>query len=390
MLETFKPFSNDAVKVYVCGITPYDTTHLGHAFTYIFFDTLVRYLAYKGFKVSYTQNVTDINDRDNDLLKRAKNLGVHWTSLANYWTDKFLHDMHSLNWIMPDNFMFASAHIPAMLKIINQLKSNDLTYEVNGAVYLEIKKFKDFGKLSRLDEYQMLAYAKEFEEDTDNPDKKHPLDVTLWKPTSPNEPPHIPSFDSPFGPGRPGWHLECSAMGVCSLGEQIDIHGGGVDLLYPHHESEIAQSEGATGKKPFAKYWLHTQLVSFMNQKMSKSIGNLVLVSDLLENYSANAIRYVLLSHHYRKQWEFYEDELRAAEIEVTKIKNAIHLKTSKAHHHVVKEYLREFCKLMDNDMNTPAALEYLQALTRKQEVERSVGLKHALLKIVSVLGLSF
>ncbi|HSW48428.1 MAG TPA: class I tRNA ligase family protein, partial [Candidatus Saccharimonadales bacterium] len=288
-LEEFKSIEKDLVKMYVCGITPYDTTHLGHAFTYLSFDALIRYLKYKGNKVIYTQNVTDINDRDNDILKRAEEQNTTWQNLSKFWTDKFLNNMQNLNWIKPDNFLFASEQVSSMIQIIEKLLKNGCAYEVNNGIYLNIDKKKDFGKLSGFDEKKMLTVAKDFDEDLDNQDKRNKLDITLWRPTNSVQGKHIPSFESPFGPGRPGWHLECSAMAIGSLGEQIDIHGGGEDLIYPHHESEIAQSEGASGKVPFAKFWLHTGTVGYKGKKMSKSLGNLVLVSDLLKKYSANS-----------------------------------------------------------------------------------------------------
>ncbi len=367
-VEEFNPIDSKNVKMYVCGITPYDTTHLGHAFTYIFFDTLIRYLKYTGCNIIYTQNVTDINDRDSDILKRANEQGIPWQNLANFWTDKFLDDMHKLNWIMPDHFLWASAHIPSMVKLTNQLLENGFAYVENGGVYLDIAKIRDYGKLSKLTGAQMLNVAREFGEDLHNPDKKYPLDITLWRPTVAGQPIHIPSFDSPFGPGRPGWHLECSAMANCSLGEKIDIHGGGIDLIYPHHESEIIQSEGATGVTPFAKYWIHTELVSYKGQKMSKSLGNLVMVSDLLVNHSANAIRYILLSHHYRSPWEFTESELDNAETKINFIRGRINNKTNDKSK-VNKNLIEKFENAMDDDMNTKKALEILLKAESKKEI---------------------
>ncbi len=358
--ETFIPLEEKQVKMYVCGITPYDTTHLGHAFTYISFDVLVRYLKYKGFDVVYTQNVTDINDRDNDILKRAQDQGISWQNLAKFWTDKFLKDMQDLNWIKPDNYLWASTQIPAMTELIERLIGSKAAYKINGGVYLDIQKVDNFGKLSGLDKNKMLTVAKEFDEDLDNPDKRDPLDITLWRPTTENQAQHIPSFDSPFGPGRPGWHLECSAMAISSLGEQIDIHGGGRDLLYPHHESEIAQSEGGTGKIPFAKYWLHTEIVSFEGKKISKSIGNLVMISDLLKKYSSNAIRYLLLSHHYRKPWEFKESELIEAEEKVNKLKQKLNSSPSGQSMPDSNSAIQQFSNFLDDDLNTPKALEIL------------------------------
>ncbi len=375
-IEKFSPIDNKTVKIYVCGITPYDTTHLGHAFTYIYFDALIRYLKYKNYHVIYTQNITDINDRDNDMLNRAKEQGIPWQNLANLWTDKFLDDMNSLNWIMPDHYLWASAHIPAVIQIIDSLIYKGLAYRVNGGVYFDISQDINYGKFSGFSEEKMLEISREFDEDLDNLDKKNPLDITLWRPTTEDQSEHIPSFESPYGPGRPGWHIECSAMANCSLGDQIDIHGGGIDLIFPHHEAEIAQSESATGKIPFAKYWLHTQLVSHQGKKMSKSVGNLVLISDLLQKYSANAIRFMLLSHHYRTVWEFSENELKEAEKKIDKIINII---SSSRIQKENNSNIQKFNTVLENDLNTPKALEIMLKTEDKEEVR----------KMADVLGLN-
>lgn len=337
--------------MYVCGITPYDTTHLGHAFTYIWFDVLVRYLKFKGYEVTYTQNVTDINDRDKDILERAKQQNVKWQDLANYWTERFLKDMKNLNWTMPTNYLKASENIKHMIILIQKLINNGCAYSKNGSVYFDISKKNNYGKLSRLNKTEMLKIAKDFDEDVENPDKRDPLDFTLWRKTTKNQPSHIPSFQSQFGMGRPGWHIECSAMSTSTLGNQIDIHGGGVDLIFPHHEAEIAQSEGATLKIPFSKFWMHVGQVSYQRKKMSKSLGNLVMVSDLLKKFSANAIRWVLLSHHYRKPWEFEEKELYEAEASLAKFKN-------------VKDStdLSKFVSFMDNDLQANLVLKNIKS----------------------------
>ena len=337
------------VVIYVCGVTPYDTTHLGHAFTYISFDALIRYLKFKGYEVTYTQNATDINDRDGDILERARQQNISWSTLATFWTDKFLNDMKLLNWVQPTHYLKASENIDSMVSLIQKLLAKGIAYTSNHSVYLDVTKKNDYGKLSRLTKEQMLKWAKEFEEDVDNPDKRNPLDITLWKAIDANQPSHIPSFDSPFGKGRPGWHIECSAMSTLSLGEQIDIHGGGTDLIFPHHEAEIAQSEGSTGKIPFAKYWVHTGQVFYKGEKMSKSKGNLVMVSSLLEKYSTNAVRWLILSHHYRKRWEFDEEELARVQNKVEVLAGDLRDGSEE-----------EFIQIMDNDLDTPKALELL------------------------------
>lgn len=345
----FTPLIPKKVSLYVCGITPYDTTHLGHAFTYISFDIFIRYLKFKGLDVTYTQNVTDINDRDGDLLQRARQQNISWRDLSKFWTNKFLQDMKSLNWIEPNHYLKASEQIDSMVTLTKSLLSRGLAYTSNKSIYLDITKVTSYGKLSRLSKDQMSKTAKAFEEDLDNPNKRNPLDITLWKAVDPHQSPHIPAFDSLFGKGRPGWHLECSAMSITTLGEQIDIHGGGSDLIFPHHEAEIVQSEGATGKIPFARYWVHTGQVFYHGEKMSKSKGNLVMVSTLLEKYSPNAVRWLLLSHRYRKKWEFREEELARAQDMVASLKDKLR----------DSEDL-EFINIMDDDLNTPKALKLL------------------------------
>ncbi len=392
--ENFVPVENKKVTIYVCGITPYDTTHLGHAFVYMSFDALIRYLQFRGYEVTYTQNVTDINDRDKDILQRAKEQNVSWCKLADYWTKKFLKDMRDLNWKMPNHYLKASENITEMIDLIERLIKNGFAYQKNGSVYLDISKKKDFGKLSGFNRKKMLEIAKNFDEDIDNPDKKDKLDITLWRSSSKNQPVHIPSFDSSFGKGRPGWHIECSAMSIKTLGEQIDpfdklrvngehyrtidIHGGGIDLIYPHHEAEIAQSEGATLKSPFVKYWMHVGTVYYKGEKMSKSLGNLVMVSDLLKKYSANAIRFLLLSKKREEKWEFEEKDLIKSEKQISLILKALKQKSKENRDN--DKYIKKFISLMDNDIDTPRALKLMIDLAHKSE---TLPLK----TIFSVLG---
>lgn len=347
-LEKFIPREKNNVTMYVCGITPYDTTHLGHAFTYVFFDAVLRYLEYKNYKVFYTQNVTDIDD---DILRRAREEKRDWRKLGSFWTEKFLRDMASLNVRMPTHYVKATDSIASMIRIIEALCERGVGYETGGNVYFDIAKDKEYGKLSRFSPEQMLRIAKERGANTSDPNKKHPLDFILWQKSQQHE----PFWESPWGKGRPGWHIECSAMVKDYLGNRIDIHGGGRDLVYPHHESEIAQSENATGKKPFVKYWMHTAMVMYMGEKMSKSLGNLVMVSDLLKKYSPNAVRWVLLSHHYRKPWEFEEKELDRAESVTrafTKHKTKAELSNPR-----FEKWIRD---IIEDDFNFPELLSFL------------------------------
>lgn len=306
-IEDFQPLNEKQVKMYVCGITPYDTTHLGHAFVYVQFDVMKRFLEFKGYKVTYTQNVTDIDD---DILKRAKRDGRDWIELGDSWTAKFLKDLTNLNVRMPDHYIKATSAIDEITEIVSGLVDKGFAYEKNGNVYFEVSKFSNYGQLSKYSEQEMLELLKERGGNPDDQNKRAPLDFILWQRSKEGE----PFWESPFSKGRPGWHIECSAMIKKTLGDQIDIHGGGFDLIYPHHESEIAQSESYSALTPFVKYWVHIAMVSYEGEKMSKSLGNLVLVSDLLKKYSANAVRFMLLMNHYRKPWEYTEKHMEEAQ----------------------------------------------------------------------------
>lgn len=382
--ELFKLLENKKVKMYVCGITPYDTTHLGHAFTYMSFDVLIRYLQFKGYEVEYTQNVTDIDD---DILKRAKQEDRDWQELGQYWTKRFQTDMKKLNILTPTHYVKATSSIETIINIVQTLEENGIAYEKKGNVYFHVPTFQSYGKLSHLAEQQMLLLSRERGANPDDPLKKHPLDFILWQKSKIGE----PSWQSPWGKGRPGWHIECSAMIHDTLGEQIDIHGGGRDLIYPHHESEIAQSESFTGKNPFAQYWMHTAMVLCEGEKMSKSLGNLVMVSDLLKKYSANAIRYVLLSHHYRQPWQYEEEELDQAEVKLTNIKNALEGTTSLPSKLTKPLYLKPFITLLDDDMQTPKALELIDDLAEKSNKKKghTEDYQNTILACLNILGFS-
>ena len=347
----FVPLTDKKVLLYVCGITPYDTTHLGHAFLYNFFDTAKRYLEYKKFEVNYTQNVTDIDD---DLLKRAKKDNVNWQELGTTWTRRYLNDLIALNIAPPTNYIKATDSIPEIVEIVSHLQSINKAYEKDGTVYFDVTKFASYGALSGFSEEEMLVLSKERGANPDDTKKKNKLDFVLWQKSLPDE----PSWDSPWGKGRPGWHIECSAMIHKTLGAQIDIHGGGFDLIYPHHESEIAQSESFTGKHPFTGYFMHVGMLRYKEEKMSKSLGNLVLVKDMLEKHSNNAIRWLLLSHHYRYEWEYFDHLIEDAQGEVDLL-----LSFAKTDMKFEENYglLEKFEKLMDDDFNTPDVLVLLK-----------------------------
>jgi L-cysteine:1D-myo-inositol 2-amino-2-deoxy-alpha-D-glucopyranoside ligase len=301
---TLKAAPEGPIKLYVCGITPYDTTHLGHAFTFVAFDTLVRAMRWlaPGREVSYVQNVTDIDD---SILMRARKLGVDWRSLGDQQTEQYRADMAGLGVAPPDRLARATASIPTMQLMIEKLLSRNAAYVVKGgSVFFRIAAVPTYGELSRLSRKEMFEIASHQDDaDVDDPRKEDPLDFALWKGWSGQR--DEPCWPSPWGPGRPGWHIECSAMCYEFLGEQITIHGGGADLIFPHHECEIAQSETALGKRPFAQIWSHIAMVRMNGEKMSKSLGNMIFLHDLLQTHSPDAIRLYLLGHHYREGWEW-------------------------------------------------------------------------------------
>ncbi|HVZ11421.1 MAG TPA: cysteine--tRNA ligase [Patescibacteria group bacterium] len=305
-IQDFKPQKDGEVSLYVCGLTPDAATHLGHAFTYLTFDVLIRYFRFKDYKVNYLQNVTDIDD---DILVRSKKAGRDWQEFGTHFTKVFEDNMNKLGWIHPEPYVRATDAIPTIVKIVKGLVENEFAYEVDGIVYFDVSKYGEYGKLGKFGKGKMTSLLAERGGDPDDPNKRNPLDFILWQKGEEGE----PTWESPWSAGRPGWHIECSSMIYENLGEQIDIHGGGADLIFPHHESEIAQSESFTGRSPFAKYWMHVAYLRYKGEKMSKSLGNLILTSDLLEKYSANAIRHLLLSHHYREEWEYTDEQMQEA-----------------------------------------------------------------------------
>jgi cysteinyl-tRNA synthetase len=382
-LEDFAP-GDDVVRIYVCGITPYDTTHLGHAFLYVSFDALIRYLSERGHTVKYVQNVTDIDD---DIIRKAREVGLAWDELGRRETARFLQDMDALHVRRPDVYARATEQIPDIIEIVQALIEQDYAYTSEGCVFFSVRQDAQFGQMAHaigLHDYDaMLAIANERGNFPADPRKRDPLDFVLWQAQAPDE----PAWNSPWGPGRPGWHIECSAMAIRYLGPQIDIHGGGGDLAFPHHTCEIAQSEHFTGKKPFSRLWMHVGMVHQDGEKMSKSLGNLTLVSDLLKSYSADAIRVTLLTHHYRSPWECLPSDLQDASQLVELFRQVRELvgDWSAGADRVLHE---RFIAAMDNDLDTPAALVLLQEAARHVIAgkERSTGAE--LLRLAGVLGL--
>ncbi|HWZ18763.1 MAG TPA: cysteine--tRNA ligase [Ktedonobacteraceae bacterium] len=383
-LEEFVPLDDKTVRLYVCGITPYDTTHLGHAFTYVSFDTLIRYLEFCGYTVNYVQNVTDIDD---DILRKARELGISWDELGRRETERYLHDMDSLNVRRPNVYARATQETPAMIEIILTLLARGYAYEREGNVYFSVHQDPDFGIMARaigLSDYEsMLTIANERGNFPNDPHKIDPLDFVLWQAQAPGE----PSWPSPWGPGRPGWHIECSAMSMRYLGPQIDIHGGGADLAFPHHTCEIAQSEHFTDKVPFSRIWMHTGMVHQDGEKMSKSLGNLTLVSDLLKDFSANAIRVTLLNHHYRYPWERFPEDLQVATETVGLFER---VRTLVDTHADASDNLLHgmFVAAMENDLNTPQALLLLRQAAETVMVNDNVNTGAEILRLARVLGL--
>jgi len=354
--EEFVPQS-DEVKIYVCGVTPYDDSHIGHAMSYIIFDTVRRYLKYRGYKVKYIQNVTDIDDK---IIDRANQQGVDSSELAEKFTQNFLADMDSLNITPADEYPRATGEIPKIIEVVQGLIDKGYAYESDGDVYFRVRNVDDYGKLAHRTLESMMAGARiEVSEE-----KEHPMDFTLWKAAKPGE----PSWTSPWGEGRPGWHIECSAMSLKYLGETLDIHGGGQDLIFPHHENEIAQSESFTGVKPFVKYWMHNGLLQLGEEKMSKSLGNLITIKEALRKYSADALRIFVLSSHYRSPLTYTEETLEAAEKGADRLRQVVNGKTADANSNDKVDgepYRQRFIAAMDDDFNTPQALAALFDMVR-------------------------
>ncbi len=384
--EEFTP-QGDEVKMYVCGITPYSDAHLGHAMSYIIFDVIRRYLRFRGYKLKFVQNITDIDDK---IIDRANRLGIATDELAQKFTDRYFADMAALNVTPADETPRATGEIPKMLEVIQGLIDKGYAYPAQGSVYFRVRNVPDYGKLSHRNLDSMMSGTR-FET---GGEKEHPVDFVLWKASKPGE----PTWDSPWGPGRPGWHIECSAMSLRYLGDTIDIHGGGQDLVFPHHENEIAQSESFTGLKPFVRYWLHNGMVQLGGEKMSKSLGNLITIKEALEKYSADAIRVFVLSSHYRSPLTYSEEIIDAAEKGADRLRQTAN---SAAHGHKTdkkidaESYRRRFIEAMDDDFNTAQALAALFDLAREINKYDSEGIeaeeaRNTLKELAEMMGLTF
>ena len=350
--EGFVPLEAGQVKMYVCGPNLYGPAHVGHAMSYVVFDTIRRYLEYRGYQVRHVQNFTDIEDR---IIETARAQGMAVEQLAEQYIARFFDEMDALNIQRAEAHPRATDVIPDMIQIVKVLIEKGFAYEVDGDVYFRVTKFPGYGKLSKRSLDQMEAGAR-VEVD---PRKEHPMDFALWKASKKGE----PSWDSPWGMGRPGWHIECSAMSMRYLGEQLDIHGGGHDVLFPHHENEIAQSEAYTGKTPFVRYWMHNGLLGLGEdeEKMTRHLGNVISVQEALEKYSADAIRLFLLSSHYRSSPTWSDTSVRAAERGAERLRVALRDFPGSAEadpggalSDVAEAARRQFIRFMDDDFNTP------------------------------------
>ncbi len=351
--EEFVPQGNE-LKMYVCGVTPYDDAHLGHAMSYIIFDVIRRYLKYRGHIIKFVQNVTDIDDK---IIDRANQRGIPPHELAEKFAQSFFNDMEALNVTPADIYPRATEEIPKIIEVTQGLIDKGYAYPAEGSVYFRVRNVPDYGKLSHRSLDSMMSCETGGE-------KEDPMDFVLWKASKPGE----PEWESPWGPGRPGWHIECSAMSLKYLGDTLDIHGGGQDLVFPHHENEIAQSESYTGVKPFVKYWLHNGLVQLGEEKMSKSLGNLITIKEARERYGADALRIFVLSSHYRSPLTYSEEAIEAAGSGVERLLRVISRDDptgGKGESLDAEPYYNQFIEAMDDDFNTPQALAILFDLAR-------------------------
>ena len=395
-MEPFAPLHPPFVGVYVCGPTVYGDAHIGHAKSYISFDLVVRYLRFLDYKVRYIQNITDVGHLTDDadqgedkIQKRAKLEQVHPLALAETYTRRYFEDMDALNVLRPDISPRASGHIPEQIALARQLLETGHAYETGGNVYFDVASYPSYGKLSgrRLDQAEAGTRVET------RSDKRHPADFALWKKA---EPSHILQWDSPWGRGYPGWHIECSCMSQKYLGETFDIHGGGLENMFPHHEDEIAQSEAATGK-PFAKYWLHNNMVTVSGQKMGKSLGNFVTLRDAFQKFDPLVVRFVILQGHYRSPFDYSEASLEAGKSGYERLVGAVKAvrkalaaapagEASEEATQMVADADTAFRAAMDDDFNSAGALAALFDLSAKANaLARQSGVTRTSLEAVDI-----
>jgi L-cysteine:1D-myo-inositol 2-amino-2-deoxy-alpha-D-glucopyranoside ligase len=354
--HAFEPADGNTVRMYVCGVTPYDVGHIGHCMTYLTFDVLNRYCQYLGWRVKYVQNVTDIDD---DIVRKAREVGLSWDVLGDRYTRHLVEDLSALNVLWPQVFPRASEEVEMIVEINRKLIADGYAYESDGNVYFRTQADEDYGALGKYSPEQMIEFSRERGADPDDPRKEHPLDFILWQAWQPGE----PFWESPWGRGRPGWHIECTAMAMRYLGETIDIHGGGSDLVFPHHECEIAQAQHFSGTAPFTRFWMHIGMVRYQGEKMSKSLGNLVLARDVLRHHSADALRLYLHSNHYRTEWEYDDTGPARYEALASLLAEASRLHSGSGPHVDPGDHETRFRTALEDDLNTPQAVVALEGL---------------------------
>lgn len=380
--EDFVPITPNKIGMYVCGVTVYDFCHIGHARTFVNFDMIVRYLRYSGYEVKYVRNITDIDDK---IIKRAQEKGISAKELAEHFIEEMYHDFDALNIMRPDIEPRATDHIPAIIDLVQQLIDKGHAYVAdNGDVLFAIDSYKDYGRLSGQKLEELNAGARIKVEKA----KHNPFDFVLWKQSKQGE----PAWDSPWGSGRPGWHIECSAMNNKYLGETFDIHGGGSDLIFPHHENEIAQSCCAFDSK-YVNYWIHSGMVMIDHEKMSKSLNNFFTIGEVLEHYDAETIRFFLLSAQYRSPLNYTQDNLNKAKSSLERLYTALR-DTKIGPAQGGEEYITRFKAFMDDDFNTPGALSVLfdlaKAINRADDPASASGLAGRLVELGSILGILY
>jgi cysteinyl-tRNA synthetase len=375
--EPFISITPGKIGIYVCGITVYDRCHMGHARSMVSFDVIVRYFRSQGYDVTYVRNITDIDDK---IIARAHERAIPIDELTAQYIKAMDEDSQALNILPPDLEPRATEHIDSIIHLIQRLLDKGNAYvSDNGDVCYQVNSFADYGKLSHKDLEGLVAGARvEVVKE-----KRSPLDFVLWKMAKQGE----PSWSSPWGEGRPGWHIECSAMAMTKLGEQFDIHGGGLDLQFPHHENEIAQSEAVTDR-PFANYWLHVGMLQVNNEKMSKSLGNFFTIADILANHHPEVVRYFLLSSHYRSPLNYSEENLMTAKKALTRLYQTIKDVQFKVEDELDKHWVNEFNLAMNDDFNTPVALSVLFQLSHEINKNNSPILAVTLKHLASIMGL--
>ena len=382
-----KEFSSEdnKVKLYVCGITPYSTAHVGHARSTITFDVLRRYLEFIGFEVQHVQNFTDIDDK---IIVKAREESISYKELSTRYMQEYIRDMERLNVLPAHKYPLATEAIPGIIKIVEQLIAKGYAYENDGDVYFSVRKYINYGQLSNRSIDDMIAGSRiEISEQ-----KRHPMDFTLWKASKPGD----PSWESPWGNGRPGWHIECTTICLDNLGETIDIHGGGLDLVFPHHENELAQSESFTDKDPFVRFWVHNGLLNLQDEKMSKSIGNLVSIGTALEKYKPDLIRLFFLSAHYRSPLNYSDQGLSNLDKGLDRLLAVLRINPHKDVGQLDSiPFESKFIESMNDDLNTPQAVgilfELAHEMNRAHLNNMAVGEAQKMLnKLGGILGLKF